>query len=188
MVHKYPDDPPPELREKASQTLGQTEFAVEIYNAVKDHELEFNRATAAFEHAALRPGIILNGGAAAAFVTLLGAVAKTTESDGIGSTIDFGWASGAIIVWTAGLVFAAVALGFGWHSQRSYTRYMKRQRAALEYQFGRDTVAAGAIYNDSKQDARDGKISQTSAFRCGILTYGAFVVGVSAALISILKG
>ena len=101
----YSDDPSPDVREIASRTLGSDKYSVEIFNAVKEHELELNRATAAFEHAALRPGIILNGGAAVAFLTLLGALTKQNIGvDGgeeLISNINIAEAGTAITVWLA---------------------------------------------------------------------------------------
>ena len=124
----FPDDPPPEIRAQASEKIaGKNEFSLEIFKSVQEHELELNKATSAFEHAALRPGIILNGGAAVAFVTLLGAVKNVPPS------FHTPLAAEAIMAWGVGLFFAALATAFGWISQRNYTRYLKKQRSALEY-------------------------------------------------------
>jgi hypothetical protein len=54
--------------------------AGEVYGAVRGHELMLNQATAAFEHAALTPLFLLNGGATVAFLTLLGAASGKARS------------------------------------------------------------------------------------------------------------
>ena len=56
------------------ETKCQEDAKLVRYKAIRAHELELNRATGAFEHAALRPVVILNGGALVAFLSLLGAV------------------------------------------------------------------------------------------------------------------
>ena len=176
------DDPAPEVRVKASGVLGKDGVSSEIYNAVKEHELELNRATAAFEHAALKSGIILNGGAATAFTTLIGAI-----NEGTTGNIDQLFGFLAVGSWTVGLVCAAVAVGLGWHSQRAYTRYMKRQRSALEYQFSGEEHNANFKINESHDDAKVGRRSQENAIRLALAAYTTFVIGVILALIAIAK-
>jgi hypothetical protein len=61
-------------------------------------EYEMIRATAAFEHATLRPLFILNGGALVAYLALLGA-----------GRIDFPIGRLAVLAWAIGLIAAAVA-------------------------------------------------------------------------------
>jgi hypothetical protein len=57
----------------ASDDQPATERDLAIYQAQRAHELELNKATAAFEHALVSPLFLLNGGAVVAFLTLLGA-------------------------------------------------------------------------------------------------------------------
>lgn len=47
-------------------------FSLQQYRALRDRELELNRATAAFERAVLETLFVLNGGAPVAALTLLG--------------------------------------------------------------------------------------------------------------------
>ena len=65
---------------------------LEVYKAVRAHELMLDQATAAFEHAAIAPLLLINGGGAVAFLTLLGATADPSKSH---VSISTGWAVGA---------------------------------------------------------------------------------------------
>lgn len=74
----------------------------EVYQAVRAHEVMLNEATSALERGVLMPLITLNGGAAAAFLTLLGALDKDAR---LVSQVDV--AGQAILAWAAGLLLAA---------------------------------------------------------------------------------
>src|SRR2546422_6759237 len=78
---------------------------VEVYKAVRAHELMLNEAASAFEHAVIAPLVVLNGGAVVAFLTLVGAI-KDPEP-GLGP--DGSWVAAATMIWAAGLVAAALA-------------------------------------------------------------------------------
>jgi len=71
---------------------------LDVYNAVRAHELELNRATAAFEHAVLSPLYLLNGGALVAFLTLLGAASGEDSS----LEIELPWAVAGAALWATG--------------------------------------------------------------------------------------
>jgi hypothetical protein len=101
---------------------------LEICRAVRAHELELNRATAAFEHAVLAPLFLLNGGALVAFITLLGA------STGEGSELSIfrGWAVGSAALRAAGLCTGALATYWGYRSQRLFARRERLSRQDAE--------------------------------------------------------
>ena len=77
------------------------------------HALESRRqlrqAAMNFEHVALRPLYLLNGGGLVAFLTFLGT----------GSTpdIDKGWVTGSLVAWLIGLVLAGFTTIFAYRSQ-----------------------------------------------------------------------
>jgi hypothetical protein len=102
---------------------------VEAYKAVREHELMLNEATSRFEHAMLAPLAILNGGAAVAFLTLMGAMLGKES----GRKPDLNWALGAAAAWVAGLLAAAVAVRCGAGRQRA---------VSIEYRAGRQDVEA----------------------------------------------
>lgn len=102
---------------------------IAVYEAQRAHELELNRATAAFEHAVLSPLFLLNGGAAVAFLTLLGAASANDSTLAVNP-----WAAGlAASTWSAGLVAATWAARAGYESQRAFTQSVKQRRRLIEY-------------------------------------------------------
>jgi hypothetical protein len=101
---------------------------IEAYKAVRAHEVMLNQATAAFEHAAIAPLLLINGGGAVAFLTLLGA---TSDKDAE-FRVALGWAVGAIAAWSAGLIVAAGAATFGLLNQRAISKAHRLRRDVAE--------------------------------------------------------
>jgi hypothetical protein len=108
--------------------MDKGEMRMKIYDAVRAHELELNRAAIQFEHAILSPLFLLNGGAAVAFLTLVGAASGTESSLEIDATV----AGLACALWAIGLGAAALATYLGFQSQRRYTRVERLRRQAVE--------------------------------------------------------
>jgi hypothetical protein len=104
------------------------EVEVEVYRAERAHELMLNEATSAFEHAAIAPLLLLNGGGAVAFLTLLGAI-NDPKSKLSAST---GWAIAASAAWTLGLIAAALGASFGLTSQRAFSKAHRIERQQVE--------------------------------------------------------
>lgn len=111
-----------------------------IYKAVRAHELELNRATAAFEHAVLAPLYLLNGGAVVAFLTLLGAASASDSR----LDIETGWAVAAMTSWALGLLAAALATWFGYRAQQGHAIAERIRRLEVEKLIGRHDVAGAA--------------------------------------------
>jgi len=107
-----PQDPSPEI---------------EVYKAVRAHELELNRATAGFEHAVLTPLFLLNGGALVAFLTLLGAVSPEGPI-----SIEISSARTASLLWAVGLLVAAMAAYCGYRAQQHLSRAERLRRQEVE--------------------------------------------------------
>ena len=82
-----------------------------------NQSLEVLRATTAFEHAALRPAYMLNGGALIVFLALFGSVVTSNDPSQI---LDEPLAICAIGVWVLGLVGAASSTVLGYYSQLSF--------------------------------------------------------------------
>ena len=76
----------------------------EVYIAVRAHELMLNEATAAQERTVVPPLLTLNGGAAVAFLTLLGALGEDAQF-----SVEVTLAAWAIGAWMVGLLLAATA-------------------------------------------------------------------------------
>lgn len=98
-----------------------------VHRAQRQHELELNRATAAFEHAVLQTLFLLNGGAAVALLTLLGATGLE------GGGLDGDGAVRAVVAWSAGVLVAAVATYLGYEAQRAFTMAVSARRLLLEH-------------------------------------------------------
>ena len=162
----------------------------ELYKAERAHELMLNQATSAFEHAAIAPLILLNGGGAVAFMTLLGAVSDPKAR----FSASIGWAVGAAITWAMGLVFVALAASFGLVSQRAFSKKHRIERQQLERLLLNTSsvvqVVAGmepdggwaSASNDAyKRALRFQRLYETSLWA----SIGAFVIGVALAATSV---
>ena len=99
-----------------------------MYIAVRAHELMLNEAAAAQERAVVPPLLTLNGGAAVAFLTLLGALGE----DGPFS-IDVTLAAWAIGAWMFGLLLAATAQWAAAYNQSSINKAHRLMREGLEH-------------------------------------------------------
>jgi hypothetical protein len=99
-----------------------------LYDAVRTHEVMLNEAASAFEHAVIARLTLLNGGAATAFLTLLGAISKTDSQ----LRADSAWAGAAIIAWIVGLAAAAFATSCRFRVQRAINQGYRLMREQLE--------------------------------------------------------
>jgi hypothetical protein len=110
-----------------------------------------NRATASYEHERLKILSYLNGGAAVAFLTLIGATFKTG-----GPPPCWLAASGAIVFWAAGLFAAFQAFALGHVGQSAYSQaYRKRRQVEEVRRFGTGLVAHEENGNPSGVCVRD---------------------------------
>jgi hypothetical protein len=113
-------------RFRAAEATKLEQFKAEQAQLLEDHKAELARqleqekeavehgrlltqATIAFEHAAIRPLYLLNGGAVIAALTYAGNIGKLG-----GSRLDFGFLIGALMAWSAGLVAAFAVTAFGY--------------------------------------------------------------------------
>jgi nitroreductase len=151
-------------------------WALEQYKAVHEHELELNKATAAFEHAALQPLFLLTGGALVAFLTLLGAIWKESHAVHIGK---LAW---PLIAWSVGLVFAAAATAMAYRSQRSFTKAVRTAREQIEFQ---QSLRKRGPTDDLKTMRDRAAMLQNFAMFAGGAGLGSFILGVFLALSSL---
>lgn len=96
----------------------------ELYQAIRAHEVMLNEAAAAQERSVLAPLLTLNGGAAIAFLTLMGAKASLG--------FDLEWARGAVAAWMFGLLLAAAAGWAGSRNQKSINLAYRLMRERVE--------------------------------------------------------
>lgn len=100
----------------------------DVYQAVRAHEVMLNEATSALERAVVAPLIALNGGAAVAFLALLGAL-----NDDALLTANLGSAKAAAVwSWAAGLLPAGVALLCASKQQSAINKAHRLMREQVE--------------------------------------------------------
>jgi hypothetical protein len=99
---------------------------LEWYKLHRAHELELNKATLAYELELAKLLVLLNGGAAGAFLTMTGAIWKE------GTHPAFAWVAGAIAAWLFGLLAAAIATDRAYKAQREYTKAYRFRRQGEE--------------------------------------------------------
>jgi hypothetical protein len=157
---------------------------LEFYKALRAHELMLNQATAAFERAALQPLFLLNGGAVAAFLALLGSTFVKQFS-----TINLVSVRMAVLGWCFGLLLAAVATIFGYLSQRRFSMWGRSQREKVEAGIVEVTLPnMSDIIREMKTSAKENlkltraKRLQAWAYRMSGLSLISFVFGALCAL------
>jgi hypothetical protein len=123
-----------------------SDFALERYKADREHELELNKATAAYEHAWIRAATALNGGAAAAFVTLLGVVWKTGEHP-------WPWAVAALLSWAMGLLVISAATNKALQAQVRYADGLRLWRETEEVRRFKDDQDRLLPYERQREEA-----------------------------------
>ena len=157
------------------------ELLLERYRALRAHELELNRATAAFEHESLKPLYLLNGGAIGVLLTLVAALLTDTTDSGEEL---LHWTMRAVGTWSTGLVLAALATYFAYRSQRGFTKAVKDVRTLEEHQQGfnelydpKERNDWDIIQVDRKKNRITGIRNQRISIAFGALSLGAFVIG-----------
>ena len=106
--------------------VGDVELA--LYGGQRQHELELNRVSAGLELALVSPTLLLNGAAAVAFLTLLGAASASDSR----LQLDVSRVRLAIAIWCLGLLVAAFAVGAAHRSQRQFTMAVRARRVLYE--------------------------------------------------------
>jgi len=180
----------------------QSENERVIYESQRNHELELNKATAAFEHAIVSPLFLLNGGGAVAFLTLLGSTSKNDSA----FHLDLRFAILAVFLWALALGAAAHGVHNGYACQRDFSRAtsLKRRmfetaldvgyamRAAIDKEFKPGAPTADhakvrtASFNSIDRLMRNARGHQRRWERCIRISQLGFVAGVAAAAASVL--
>ena len=162
---------------------------IERYKAVRAHELEFNRATAAFEHASLQPLYYLNGGAIGVYMTLLTAMIEPGKP--MANTVPLIFTVAPVIGWSAGLLIAALATYYSYKSQRAFSKSVRNSRTLLELEFLAQSNDANPKANledkERTQNLSNGKDFQTTATGLGLLSILSFVAGALLAAATIAR-
>src|SRR5687768_15524532 len=119
---------------ESSPVPAASDRGLEIYKAVRAHEITLNEARASLEDRVLTPLIALNGGAVVAFLTLLGALSGKES----GVKPNYWVAACAIVVWGTGLLFAALAVSAASNEQAQVNTGYRLMREIVEHRVDED--------------------------------------------------
>lgn len=160
-----------------------------VYQAQRAHELELNKATAAFEHAIVSALFLLNGGAVVAFLTLLGAA----SANGSSLSVDLGFTVAAIVTWSVALVAAAAGVYLGYRSQQEFTRSVSYRRQLMEHALLQEASRLRPVLRKEPTELPQDIHCRAKKFQRYWLTLcsvalSLFVVGVALAAASIFGG
>ena len=181
----------------------QLDRDTEVYKAVRAHEVTLNEARASLERAVLAPLIALNGGAIVAFLTLLGALSKSSafnvHSDHRAlHWVALGLAGLAIISWAIGLFLAARAVHWASRQQGAINKAYRLMRERVEARIS-ETLApivaaeerSGPYADCGRQVIRKHEAGEANDFggsrkRASAWSTAAFLAGAAAALAAIV--
>ncbi|MEM7528027.1 MAG: hypothetical protein AAF416_10135 [Pseudomonadota bacterium] len=169
--------------------LSQSEetFLREKYALDRELELELNRGAAAYEQEVLRTLVLLNGGAAAAFLGLYGTLAENgiTSPPALIPTIV------ALVAWGGGLLSAGSASVTGLWSQQRFAQARRLKRQALERNFrpGNEERRAEERHELAERGERrfvEAKNALERSRRLAYLALFAFALGLAAASFAVI--
>ena len=160
---------------------GPSDFDRERLRARDASELELLKATVAFEHAAIRPLYLLNGGAIIAALTFVGNVGGSgSASTPVGSAIKL-----ALGMWAAGLVAAFITTTSGYWSQLAFLKEARRRRDAELACIRGDREGAGRQTAKAECFGNRGAAYRRWGYALGALSVGCFIVGVIFAVVAL---
>ncbi len=162
--------------------LKNKEKEIERYKAMQAYCLELVRATNAFEHAAIKPPFILNGGALVVVLALLGAIWKDA-----GSFTDVNLLVYALAGWGFGLFFAACAAVLGYQSQFAFLKARHRELDAEHAKDANDKEGARRKLREQNTEGEHGASRRGWAKACVGLSLLLFLTGVVVGATALLK-
>ena len=143
------------------------------------HSMELLRATAAFEHAALRPPTLLNGGALIVFLALFGSLTPPF--------FDEDWAIAALLVWIVGLLSATLATATGYYSQFAFRKAHDRRIEANEAREFSKRLKAIQEKRRARGFLRKGFRRRRCAELSVLASFLLFILGVAFAFLAITE-
>lgn len=114
----------PESDSVARSAIDDQAFFLLKYQQDRIHETELERATNAYELAFFRGLFILNGGSAAAFVTVAAGNLAAARMHPV-------LTASALVIWIVGLAVAALAGWEAYSAQHAFTRILRTRNTAL---------------------------------------------------------
>ena len=138
-------------------------------------EYEMIRATTAFEHAALRPLFILNGGALVVYLGLFGALRKNEAMPD--AIIDFSVGKFAVGIWIAALLLATIAAILGALSQFAFRKLRGQEIVQAEIELGLYTGLASEAAQASGKYGAQAVCYRQTAVVVGVFSLALFMAG-----------
>ena len=157
-------------------------YELERYKALRAHEHILTQATAALEHAALRPPFLLNGGALIAYVALMGA---TWPGNGAGNHSLGYW---AMLLWCAGLVGAMAATACAYRSQLAFKKEMGRRIDVIDHERRGDGAMATGHETEAGRQGDRAVTLRGWAEALVVLSVLLFIFGIALAMRAISYG
>lgn len=158
-------------------------FELERYKANAAYQVELLKATVAFEHAALKPLPLLNGGAIIAMLTFAGNTASATSPAINGPALK--WAA---VAWSAGLIASVLAIFSGYWSQHFFLKAAARERDADELRREGKPEQASAEQCRHERFADKGVITRRLAYFGAAVSLMAFIVGTAYGIVAVRLG
>jgi hypothetical protein len=134
-----------------SMTSKDASPIIEVYKAIRAHEIMLNEATSRFEHAVVAPLLLLNGGGAVAYLTLLGALGRDQHPMLSARSL---WIVPTLGLWALGLILAQLAVTMGLRAQQGYSISQRQKRHDLEMHLIRDDPEAVEILKADPQRSK----------------------------------
>ena len=132
------------------------------------------RATAAFEHAAMRPLFYLNGGALVVYLGLFGALQR---NDGAQAAMDFSVGKFAVCLWLLGLLFATFTAFLGVRSQFAFRKLRGQEIVQAEIELGLHTGSPSEAAQDIGGYGGRAVCSRRAAVVMGVVSIVLFMAG-----------
>ncbi|MEM6678765.1 MAG: hypothetical protein AAF675_12925 [Pseudomonadota bacterium] len=168
---------------EAEETFLRAKYAFD-----RELELELNRGAAAYEQAVLNMLILLNGGAAVAYLGLYGALAETAAAAAPPALVP---TMGALLAWGTGLVASGYASVRGLWAQQRFAQARRLKRQAVERLFLHGPEARRAAERASLE--KRGETTFTQAKRAlavskylAYVALFAFAVGLTFASVAVI--
>ncbi|MEM8759265.1 MAG: hypothetical protein AAGE83_02940 [Pseudomonadota bacterium] len=177
----------PEVQPLPHLSQAEESFLRAKYALDRELELELNRGAAAYEQEVLRTLVLLNGGAAAAFLGLYGALAET----GAASPPALMPTVLALVAWGGGLLAAGTASVLGLWAQQRFAQARRLKRQALErlFRFGSEQRRAEertALELRGEAKFTGAKASLERSKRLAYAALFAFALGLAAASYAVI--
>jgi hypothetical protein len=143
--------------------------------------VELLKAKAAFEHAALRPLLLLNGGALIVYLALFGGLRSTDPS-----LIDLPFSIAAMVAWVVGWILSFSAIACAYYSQKAFEKAQRRRIEALDAEIAGDERLAGNREALRFADDKRGHRFRKWATFLVVISLFVFVIGVGLAMFAVM--